>query len=656
MSNIMTSLSGYSNCDKIAQHLIETIKLFYVFDDCRGPNLLFVTNDDKVYALGSNQYGSLGLGHKQQIVEPVCVPELSGQQIQQFVNGSTFAMAITGNHQVFGWGLNSLGQLARNRTEPTVYLKPDKVIFPEDSASIVQLSCGQSHVLALTTDGNVYAWGSNNRGQLGCGLSMKVTTISDKPIKVSFRLDNDLNINLIYCTQMSSFAITGGVGDGKGRVYSWGDNNYHQLGHRHESSLARPKLIKKLKHVHCVCYSWSAGVTYFLTKRGKLYYCGGGSKEVNGSLSVVSVIHPKLIKSNLAGSSLKFSTMYHLQSYQRQESFINLVTDNKIYCLINGTDISETDFNNIRDYYRQRCRMTFETYKYVHNYDNGAFGQVFKVRQKSDNRPFAIKTILLEDFSDETKQKALQEAQGLANVKSKYVVDYRNSWIEDNQLYIQMEYCSTTLADLLQMRSNIFNRSSDQTMDSLEFYMSCELFKEVLECVHYIQHENIIHRDLKPENFLFADIHQQLSAQYLRLGDFGIAIEANSLQIAAGTPKYMAPEISRGLKATLKSDIYSVGCIGQDLFDICLTDSNRIGKYKDHQLCSYFLELNKHLSQMVVQVPKKRPELKTVLEMHEKWSPDNVFVKNDDNFSNRLDTIEQLDSGGLCYDLFLFSA
>ena len=42
-----------------------------------------------------------------------------------------------------------------------------------DTSPIVSIATGRSHVLALDTAGRVYAWGSNNRGQLGIDTTVK---------------------------------------------------------------------------------------------------------------------------------------------------------------------------------------------------------------------------------------------------------------------------------------------------------------------------------------------------------------------------------------------------------------------------------------------------------------------------------------------------
>ncbi|CAG2178831.1 unnamed protein product [Oppiella nova] len=67
-----------------------------------------------------------------------------------------------------------------------------------------------------------------------------------------------------------------------------------------------------------------------------------------------------------------------------------------------------------------------------------------------------------------------------------------------------MELCSDDLKNILQMKPQFFGRQNGEPMDLYEYFISCELFREILECVQYL-HEldpQIIHRDLKPENIL----------------------------------------------------------------------------------------------------------------------------------------------------------
>lgn len=86
------------------------------------------------------------------------------------------------------------------------------------------VAAGGSHTGALR-DGQLYAWGRNNYGQIGLGLTTKTTDIMghpNTPIIVNHAPKNLISINY---NQNHSLAI-----DQEGQVYSWGADNYGQLG------------------------------------------------------------------------------------------------------------------------------------------------------------------------------------------------------------------------------------------------------------------------------------------------------------------------------------------------------------------------------------------------------------------------------------------
>lgn len=75
-------------------------------------------------------------------------------------------------------------------------------------------------------------------------------------------------------------------------------------------------------------------------------------------------------------------------------------------------------------------------------------------------------------------------------------------------LYIQMEYCKTTLRDMI-----------DESKLSLDAVWKS--LRQILEGLVYIHGQNLIHRDLKPAN-IFVD-----SEGEIRLGDFGLATQTS---------------------------------------------------------------------------------------------------------------------------------
>ena len=109
-----------------------------------------------------------------------------------------------------------------------------------------------------------------------------------------------------------------------------------------------------------------------------------------------------------------------------------------------------------------------------------------------------------------------------------------------------MEFCSDNLNNIIEEKPKCFDRQSSETMNSKGFYISCQLFKELLESVGYLHESNspIIHRDLKPANILITE--ESRNGRFLKLCDLGLAREIGSETLyltKAGTRDYMPLEV-----------------------------------------------------------------------------------------------------------------
>ncbi|KAA8584475.1 hypothetical protein FQN60_008260 [Etheostoma spectabile] len=142
---------------------------------CGSSHTIAVAQDGRtVWSFGG---GDNGHGDTNRVYRPKVIEALHGFIIRKVCAGSQSSLALTSAGQVFAWGCGSC--LGCGSSE-TTSLRPR---FIEDLSitKIIDISCGDSHCLALTHENEVYAWGNNTMGQ--CGQGHTSTPIT-KPKKV----------------------------------------------------------------------------------------------------------------------------------------------------------------------------------------------------------------------------------------------------------------------------------------------------------------------------------------------------------------------------------------------------------------------------------------------------------------------------------------
>ena len=134
---------------------------------------LALAKDGTVLAWGYNESGRLGDGTTTTRKAPVEVTGLPSN-IVAVAAGRTHSLALDSNGGVWAWGKNLNGELGIDSTVKS--LTPVQVLAPDGTnvlSNIVAISAGWNHNLALAADGSLYAWGLNNKGQLGDGTTTK---------------------------------------------------------------------------------------------------------------------------------------------------------------------------------------------------------------------------------------------------------------------------------------------------------------------------------------------------------------------------------------------------------------------------------------------------------------------------------------------------
>ncbi|QTA78778.1 Cell adhesion related domain (CARDB)-containing protein, immunoglobulin-like fold-containing [Desulfonema limicola] len=127
--------------------------------------------------------------------------------------GNDHTVALDSDGNVWAWGGNNYGQVGDGSVEDR--LTPVQV---QGVSNITEIAAGAWHTLALDIYGSVWAWGYNPDGQLGNGTQIN----SSVPVNVSGLTD----IIAIATGNSHSIALKG-----DGTVWTWGKNSSYQLGH-----------------------------------------------------------------------------------------------------------------------------------------------------------------------------------------------------------------------------------------------------------------------------------------------------------------------------------------------------------------------------------------------------------------------------------------
>ena len=202
-------------------------------------------------------------------------------------------------------------------------------------------------------------------------------------------------------------------------------------------------------------------------------------------------------------------------------------------------------------------RINFSEFIIKEKLGEGNFGKVYKVYNKDNDQYYALKEFLIKDENEEKINKIQKEAEILSKFNSNNIVEYYDSFRDNEKFYILMEYCEKGhLKNFINKRNSVL----------IEEKIISKIIKQICLGIKEIHDNNIIHRDLKTENIFLKENYK------IKIGDFGISRQLdsfkNTLTKSIGTLYYIAPEIIIGNDYNKKADIFSLGCIIYELFNL----------------------------------------------------------------------------------------
>lgn len=184
----------------------------------------------------------------------------------------------------------------------------------------------------------------------------------------------------------------------------------------------------------------------------------------------------------------------------------------------------------------------------------GAMGLVYEARDPNLDRRVAIKTIKVENLSEEAaaeyEARFRTEARSAARLQHPNIVSVYDSDRHGDVAFLVMEF--------------IEGEDLKHHLDSGKRYsleQSLRMVGDLLSALEYAHRQSVVHRDVKPANLLIENDGR------VKLTDFGVARIQDSSEATrtqgsmVGTLKYMSPEQVQGQPIDARADLFAVGIV-----------------------------------------------------------------------------------------------
>ncbi|GMH96967.1 hypothetical protein TrST_g6277 [Triparma strigata] len=237
----------------------------HAYNGCE--HTMVVTDDGRLYSFGYNCKGQLGHGTTASEFIPHPVRGLEGKRVRVVSCSYYHSIVACESDETYSFGRNDFGQLGHNDTTEKKFPHP---ITQLKGQRVISLACGQYHSCVVTSEGRLLACGKNDYGQVGVEGSetfKRMVTVSG--------LENEI-VTEVRCGYYHTLALTSKY------PYSFGRNDYGQLGHSPTPRLSTPTPIPSLSSsitkIAAGCYH-----SVFAEAGGRVWVCG---RNNHGQLGV----------------------------------------------------------------------------------------------------------------------------------------------------------------------------------------------------------------------------------------------------------------------------------------------------------------------------------------------------------------------------------
>jgi len=205
----------------ISTCLPKTLDNYYLSCENTSKIVLDEENLTSIFGQGNNTHGQLGIGNYISTDIPIRINNLKKIKINQIACGVGHVLILTDNNLIYSWGRFYKQENKKDKEKSATYgdYPIPQLIESLSNESIIKISAGNNHSMAITELGELYTWGEGIYGQLGHGVNNN----EQYPKKIEY-----------FCNKFKIIDCIGGATHTialteEGYLFGWGQNDKNQL-------------------------------------------------------------------------------------------------------------------------------------------------------------------------------------------------------------------------------------------------------------------------------------------------------------------------------------------------------------------------------------------------------------------------------------------
>ena len=266
-------------------------------------------------------------------------------------------------------------------------------------------------------------------------------------------------------------------------------------------------------------------------------------------------------------------------------------------------------------------------YKIIKIIGRGGCGIVYLAQKGNKDEYYALKKIPI--LTKEEKENYEKILNAILKINNEYIIKYYEYFIENDFLYIIMEYGGDSdLKKFIEKYNDKNELISEEIINEIILGI-CSGLKEI--------HKNkLIHRDLTPDNIFINENNK------IKIGDFSVSRVLTTLKnytkSQVGKLHYLAPEMVNKENYNYKVDIYALGCIIYELFTLNEYYETKFGNYQEINSDIYNSKWQYLINFLLNSDYNNRPDIEDIYNFIINKTPLNII--NEDTLINKIIQIE----------------